>query len=84
MAVDRRPDGVRAVSGADELGRSGGRRMRHAVVTAALVGASAATSVVETYRDIEIAAERRRGGVQLNNFVSEPTECWLEEACRAG
>ena len=58
--------------------------MRHAVLTAALVWASAATSAVETYRDIEIAAERRRGGVQLNNFVSEPTECWLEEACRAG
>ena len=31
---------------------------------------------------IEIAAERRRGGVQVNNFVSKPTECWLEEACR--
>ena len=58
--------------------------MRHAVLSAALVSASAASSAVETYRDIEIAAERRRGGVQRNSFVSEPTECWLEEACRAG
>ena len=58
--------------------------MRHAVLSAALVSVSAATSAVETYRDMEIAAERRRGGAQVNNFVSEPTECWLEEACGAG
>ncbi len=35
-------------------------------------------------RRIEIAAERRRDGVQRNTFEFEPTECWLEEACRAG
>ena len=43
-----------------------------------------ALSAVETCRGIEIAAERRRGGVQRNTFEFEPTECWLEEACRAG
>ena len=58
--------------------------MRHTVLTAALISAAAATPAVETYRDIEIAAERRRGGVHLKNFVSEPTECRLEEACCAG
>ena len=58
--------------------------MRRAALTLALVRAYPPASAVETYRDIEIAAERRRGGVQFNKFVSEPTECWLEEACRAG
>ena len=43
-----------------------------------------ALSAVETCRGIEIAAERRRGSVQRNTFEFEPTECWLEEACRAG
>ena len=49
--------------------------MRHAVLSAALVSASAATSAIETCRGIEIAAERRRGGVQRNTFEFEPTEC---------
>ena len=75
MEMDRRPDGVRAVAGVDEFGRSGGRRLRHAVLSAALVSASAATSAIETCRGIEIAAERRRDGVQRNTFEFEPTEC---------
>ena len=50
--------------------------MRHAVLTAAPVSASAASSAVETYRDIEIAAERRRGGVQFNKFVPSPGLRW--------
>ena len=48
--------------------------MRHAVLSAALVLASAAISAVQTCRGIEIAAERRGGGVQRNTFEFEPTE----------
>ena len=83
VAADGRQDGRCAHTGGARLRRFGDRWMRRAAPGAVLVWTSAATSAVVSYRDIDIAPERRRGGAQLNKFVSEPTECCLEEACRA-
>ena len=47
-------------------------------------GAPTEMSTVDTYQDVEIAAERRTGGVQLNEPLSWSIECRLEEAHRAG
>ena len=58
--------------------------MRRTALNAAFVWASAATSAVGTCWDFEIAPERRTGGVQLNEFLPEATEFWLEEAHHAG
>ena len=69
--------------GARVLRRLGGQRTQRAALTSALICASAATSAVETYRDPEIAPEQRTRGVQLNESLSGPAECRLEEVHRA-
>ena len=84
VAADGRQDGRCAHTGGARLRRFGDRWMRRAALGAVLVWTSAATSAVVSYRDIDISPERRTGGVQYDECLSEPAGYWLEEAHRAG